>query len=194
MDVSPSPMSGSVSRRRSTSACSSPADFLEALPRGTLHPCVYKGRQHGVVAGDAQVLEVVERASHFLGGQTSRGHQLVCGDTLVWIGLYEGLYDCQQLAAVRIRDACLLRAWLVASSIELTRSDDGNTCTLFSSRVSSNNLFQPGHCRSESIVVGGGVSLERLVFIFAQDFAGGGNHLAVQPLLPVQVSQRPQTP
>ena len=39
-------------------------------------------------------------------------------------------------------------------------------------------------------IVGGGVALERVVLVLAEYLTGGGHHLAVQTLLPVQVAQR----
>ena len=40
--------------------------LLQALRGGPLHPGMDKGRQHGVVAGDAHSLQIVERVAHSL--------------------------------------------------------------------------------------------------------------------------------
>ena len=46
--------------------------LLEAVLRSSRHPCVYKGGQHRIIAGDAQSLQIVEGASHALRAQARR--------------------------------------------------------------------------------------------------------------------------
>ena len=53
-------------------------------------------------------------------------------------------------------------------------------------------LFQPGDGGAHARVVGGGIALKHLVLVLAQNLAGGGHHVAVEALLPVQVAERPE--
>ena len=50
-------------------------------------------------------------------------------------------------------------------------------------------ILQPGDCRAHPRVVGGGIPLERAFALLAQDFAGGGDHLAVHLLIAVPAVQ-----
>ena len=69
--------------------------LLEALARGTHHPGVYERSEHGVVAGDAQPLQVVHGAAHAFRAQSGDHHQLVGGDAFVRVRVDQGLGDGQ---------------------------------------------------------------------------------------------------
>ena len=82
-----------------------------------------------------------------------------------------------------------------ASSTVLTRSEDGNTCTIFSSRVRSCDSSSQATAVRTAGVVGRGVAFEHLLIVLAQDLAGGRHHVAVEALLlPVEIAQGSQDP
>ena len=56
-------------------------------------------------------------------------------------------------------------------------------------------LLQPCDGRTDPGVVGvvrEGIPLEGSVLVFPQDFPRGSHHLVFEPLLPIQVAQRPE--
>ena len=69
-DASPFPRSGAASRRCAMSAVSSAFRLLETPARASFHAGVDEGGKRGVVAGDAEPLQVVEGAAHAFGAQT----------------------------------------------------------------------------------------------------------------------------
>ena len=53
-------------------------------------------------------------------------------------------------------------------------------------------LLQPGDGGAHARVVGGGIAEERVFLVLTEYLAGGGYHVAVEALLPVQVAARPE--
>ena len=137
-DGSPGARSGAASRIRSIRLDFQRCRLVEALLRTTARPRhAHKAVNGRVVAGDAQALEVVE-APCALPPSSGRRRPSVRRWRCLRRRRRRNQRDtmAQQLVAGmsgRERSPASLRAFLH----EPTRSEDGNTCTRFSSRVSS---------------------------------------------------------
>ena len=158
-----------------------PRRFVETFVRVTPHAVVDVGRQHGVVAGDAEILQVVQRFAHAFGLQTAHAHQFVSGNPFIGVCFDERAHDVQQLLSIgslhrRQLGACLFnrlnaqRRWEYLRAILLARQQLG--------------VLQPGDSGSHSAVVGSGVALERRVVFVAEYLAGRGDNFAVHSFAP----------
>ena len=129
--------------------------------------------------------------SHSLRGQARGAHQFIGADALVGVGLDQRLADFQQLPPVLKGNISLLELGL-----RLRRRTDPQRRREHLHPVllpgQQHRFLQPGDGSTQPGVVGGGVPLEGIVLILAQNLPGGGHHLPLGALPPVQVPQRLQ--
>ena len=164
---------------------------VEALAGRAFHAGVDERGQGGVVAGDAQPLQVVERVANALGAESRHAHQVVGGESLVRPGIDQSRGHAFQLAPIGLGDggspeAC---AYLLRRSHLQRRREHLHPVLLPCQQF---RLLQPGHRGANAGIVRGGITLERLILVLAQDLSRGGHHLSPQAFLPVQLVQRPQ--
>ena len=161
--------------------------LLQPLPGAALDPRMDECGQSGVVAGNAEPLQVVQGGSHAFRAQAGDAHQLVGGDALVRVGVDQRLGNGQELAAVVVRDGSTveLRARLLHRAHSKRRRKHLRP-VLFAGQ--QNRLLQPGDSGSHPGVVGGRVPLERVLVVLTEDLAGSGDHLAAVASLPVEVA------
>ena len=164
----------------------------ESLPRGMPHADVDEGGQHGVVAGDSELLQVMECAPHLLGAEAGHRHQHVGRDALVGVGVDQRLHDREQTAAtvIRHRPAVEPLLRLLDGVNSQTGREDLHPVLLASQQF---RLLQPGERGARPRVVGGGVPPEVLVLVIGENLTGAGNHLAAS-IAPADPAQSPQHP
>ena len=93
------------------------------------------GGQRRIVGRNAKVLEIVQGATHHQRSALSP-HQLVCGDSLIRIGIRSTVNELNQLFSCNLLTMSAFVRRFSASAVVVTRKDDGNTWTRFSSQVS----------------------------------------------------------
>ena len=165
--------------------------LLQPLSRVSVDSNMHEGGQRRVVACDSQPLQVVQGTPHAFGAQARDADQLVGGDAFVRVSIDQRLGDGEQLPAVDVGHgtAFELGARLLHRVHPKRRRKHLRPILLAGQQ---HRLLQPGDGGSHAVVVGGGVPLKHVLVVLAEDLAGGGDHLATQAPLPVQVAQRPQ--
>ena len=163
--------------------------LFEAQLRRASHSRMNEGRQHRVVARDAEALQVVKRSSDALRRQTSRDDQIVRRDAVVGIRVEKDLANLEQLGSVGTRYTNPRESGprFVHRSHTQRRRENLDPVLLPSQQ---HRLLQPCDGGSDPGVVGTRIALERVLIILTQNLAGGGDHLAFQTLLAVQIAKR----
>ena len=74
------------------------------------------GGQRRIVGRNAEMLEIVQGATHTISGQPCRPHQLVCGDSLIRIGIDQTVNELNQLFLVLFDHVRLCETFLCLRS------------------------------------------------------------------------------
>ena len=149
---------------------------------------VDKGCQRRIVAGDAQLFQVMQGAAHFFWTQAGDPHQLIGGDAFIRVRVDQGLGDGQQFVPIDVRH---VSSFQLSARLLYRVHLQGRRKHLHPvfMPVQQSRLLQPGDSSSHASIVGGRVPLEYFFFVLYEYLARSGHDLTVQAILPVQVAQ-----
>ena len=168
--------------------------FLEPLPgrKGGSH--MHERRYRHVVAGNAQLLEVVQSAADSFRVHSRDAHQFIGRYALVGVRIQKFDDDLDQLLPAQVRQAGhaskLLPGIGHGIHAQRRRKDLG---AILLPRYQA-RFFQPGDGGLDAGVIGCVLAFEGAVFVFTQDLAGCRDHLSLQTILAVKIAQRLENP
>ena len=168
------------------------ARLLEAFLRGALHRHMNERRECGVVGGDAEGFEIVQRGPNRVGADAGLDHEFIRRDALVWVRRDEHADDGEQLSAPGLRQGasgCKPSLRLLHRLHPQRRWE--HTHVVFVAGE-ERCLLQPRDGGSHPCVVGRAVALEGTLVVLQEDFARCRRHLATESPLAVDVPQRAQ--
>ena len=166
-----------------------PRRLIQSSGGGILDAKMHEHGDGGVVAGNAQRLEIRQSLCDAPADQPAGPGEIVGGDTLVRSGVHHMAHEIHEL---RAPDSCDLRAVKDRRGLVYGADAQGGREYLHPVLLATekNGFLEPCHGGLHARVVGRAVALELLILLGPHDLARSGHHLS--GFLPVHPAQRLQ--